>query len=235
MEATPTAAKCQFRLGWIDAEGRSIAGGFPEPGRPLPAGDLRDRMTVDPDDLPWQPTSGNGFRVGALERFLPIPEGPYRISADHWLSNLSALVGPVVAVERELGRYRVHGQNQDHRSGFDLARAREILTRTETTRAALIEHGQALGLAMPTQPDGFRSLTTAGLRLVSYRSGPAAGSTHPFPEDDRWDLLRAGIGSVRTRSDLPPLRRLGALAWLMAVAVAPVRLVAPLAARALTR
>ncbi|MEM7273617.1 MAG: glycosyltransferase family 2 protein [Actinomycetota bacterium] len=233
--AEPAAAKCQFRLGWIDGDGNPIPGGFPEPERPLPAGDLRARMAVAPDDIPWQPTSGNAFRLEALAPFRPIPEGPYRISADHWLSNLSALAGPVVAIEEELGRYRIHGANADHRSGFDLVRAREILIRTGTTRAALIEYGRSLGVAMPDGPDGFRSLTTAGLRLVSLRAGPVDGTTHPHPEDRRFGLLRSGVTAALARDDLSPAHRLAALGWFVAVAIAPRRLVPTLAAKGLTR
>ncbi|MGI9598433.1 MAG: hypothetical protein ACR2QK_19870, partial [Acidimicrobiales bacterium] len=237
----PKAGRCQFRLRLVDGEGAAIAGGFPEPGRPLPAGDLRDRMASNPDDIAWQPTSGNAFRSTVLRRLLPMPEEPYRISADHYLSNLSALHGRVAAIETELGSYRIHGDNADHRSGFDLGRARDILVRTDETHRLLLDHGTRVGSAMPDSVDGFTSLTTAGLRLASFRiSGraearAAVDRAHPYPEDRRWSLTRKGLTAARGRTDFSPPRRVAAGAWIALLAVAPRRLVPKIAASALTR
>lgn len=228
----PDVDHCLFRLRWIDDAGVAIdGGGFPEPGRPLPDGDLRARMAVGPDDIPWQPTTGNAFRRSALDRFMPIPEPPYRISADHYLSNLSALTGPVTAIETVLGDYRVHGDNADHRPGFDLVRARSILIRTEETREQLIKHGPALGVDMPRSTDGFRSLTTAAMRLVSYR----VGDGHPFDGDRRLRLVMAGLRAAMGRRDLSPARRLVATGWVIALGFGPTTMVEAIAGRGLNR
>lgn len=229
----PDAVRCQFGLRFVDAGGRPVGGGLPEEGRPLPAGDLVDRVATNPDDVPWQPTSGNAFRASTLAELLPMPTEAYRISADHYLSNLSALHGPVLAIDRPLGSYRVHGGNADHRADFDLGRARDILTRTRATRGLLIDHGRRLGVAMPSGVDRFRSLTQDALRLTSYRSAPRA--EHPFPDDDWWTLLRWGWRSAVDRRDLSPLRRALAVGWLTALALVPRPLVGAVAARGLTR
>ena len=229
----PDAVRCQFHLDLVDGAGRPLPGRLPETDRELPRGDLRDRVSTNPDDVPWQPTSGNAFRASVLAELLPMPTGPYRISADHYLSNLSALYGPVLAVDRPLGSYRIHGANADHRARFDLERARSILVRTVATRSLLIEHGRRLGLPVPADTDRFRSLTHDAQRLVSFRAGPPPD--HPFPED-RWGSLLGRAGrSAAGRDDLPPIRRLLALAWVAALGLAPRSLLQPIAARGLTR
>ena len=233
LDENPAAIRAQFRLGWIDEHGQKIAGSFPEADRRLPGGDLTDRVVANPDDIAWQPTSGNAFRASMLAQLLPMPTEAYRISADHYLSNLSALHGPVVAIERELGSYRVHGANADHRPGFDIGRSRDILERTAVTHGLLIEHGRRLGLSMPADADGFSSLTNAGLRLASYRSQPTDG--HPFIDDGWWDLVRAGSRAAMARNDFPLPRRLAALAWVVALATVPTKAIPAVVGRALTR
>lgn len=234
-ESTPDADRCLFRLSWIDGAGKAIAGGFPADGQPLPAGDLRTRVLNNPDDIPWQPTSGNAFRSAAIAGFMPIPEPPYRISADHYLSNLSALTGPIATVEHALGEYRVHGTNADHRSGFDLARARSILERTDVTRSQLISHGRALGLTTPDGPDGFVSLTNSAMRLTSFRAGQVGHSSHPYQHDKLISLITTGLRAALARKDLPVIRRAMAMAWIVVLGVAPRGLVKAAAAKGLTR
>lgn len=234
-EAEPAVDRCLFRLQWIDGDGKPITGSFPDVGQPLPDGDLRSQVLRNPDDIPWQPTSGNAFRRSALAGFMPIPEPPYRISADHYLSNLSALTGPVAAIELPLGHYRVHGTNADHRAGFDLERARSILVRTEETRSQLISHGAALGLDAPSSSDGFVSLTNSAMRLTSFRAGDASGGAHPYPDDDRLSLVRSGIRAALARTDLSPARKVMAVAWVLSLGAAPASLVPTVAAKGLTR
>lgn len=229
----PDAVRVQFGLDFIDAAGRPRAGSLPEPDRPLPHGDLRAQLGTNPDDIAWQPTSGNAFRSAVLAQLLPMPTEAYRISADHYLSNLSALHGPVLAIETALGSYRVHGDNADHRDEFDLTRGRDILRRTRITHRHLIEQGRALGVAMPESPDGFRSLSHAALRLASFRAGPPA--EHPIEGDGWWSALRAGLAAARGRADLSTPRRAAAVGWIMALALAPRPAVPRVAAMGLTR
>ncbi len=235
----PDVVRCQFRLQWVDADGEVIEGSFPEPDRALPVGDLRARVCRAPDDIPWQPTSGNAFGATFLAQVMPIPESDYRISADHYLSNLSAVYGTVLGVEEHLGHYRVHGSNEDHRARFDLDRVRSILVRTEATRGHLIDHGRLVGLDdMPQTTDGFRSLTTSAMRLASKRLGASVGigpDPHPFPDDRRFALLAKAVTAARNRSDLTAARRLQAVAWVLALGLAPRFLVRRIAAAGLTR
>ncbi len=229
----PGAARCHFGLGFIDGDDQPLPGGLPEEDRRLPRGDLRARVASNPDDVPWQPTSGNAFRASVLAELLPMPTEPYRISADHYLSNLSALHGPIVAIDRALGWYRLHGDNADHRAGFDLDRARSILVRTRTTRSLLIEQGRQRGVVMPSDIDRFRSLSHDAMRLASYRSGPRSG--HPFADDRWWPLVRTAARSAVGRGDLSPVRRFLAIGWVGALGLAPPPLVPTIASWGLSR
>src|SRR5581483_9535800 len=87
-----------FPMQVVDGEGIPTGATVPDDPRRLPAGDLVDALRDHPDDIPWQPTSGNAYRATTLATLLPIPEAPYRISADHYLNNLSALAGRVAVV-----------------------------------------------------------------------------------------------------------------------------------------
>lgn len=229
----PGTVRCHFGLDFVDANGQPLPGGLPEHDRRLPRGDLQDRVASNPDDVPWQPTSGNAFRAEVLAELLPMPTEPYRISADHYLSNLSALHGPIAAVDRSLGHYRLHGDNADHRDGFDLDRARSILVRTQTTRSLLIDEGQRQGVPMPNDVNQFRSLSQDALRLISFRSDPR--SEHPFTEDRWLPLASRALRSALGRTDLSTARRVLALGWVGALGIAPRRLVALIASKGLTR
>jgi glycosyltransferase involved in cell wall biosynthesis len=56
------------------------------------------------------PSSGISVRRELLTR-IPIPEEPFRISADHFYLNILPLVTHVGVIERSLHAYRVHGDN----------------------------------------------------------------------------------------------------------------------------
>ena len=225
-----STGRVMFRLRHIDATGAELPGSLPETGRTLPSGDLRSAVMDRPDDIAWQPTSGNVFARHVLDAILPMDAEAYRISADHYLSNVGALYGTVVAIEAELGGYRIHGDNADHRADFDPARARSILQRSDHTHAALVLHARALGLNSGTP--GERSSTLAGLRLASLRTEPDA---HPYPGDDRFDLAAKAGRALLARRDLSVARKMLGLGWVAAVTLAPRRVVGRLVPLGLTR
>jgi len=52
----------------------------------------------------------SSFRRDIIDQLLPIPE-TLRIQADAYLGNLAIFLTPVVAIDRPLGIYRIHGKN----------------------------------------------------------------------------------------------------------------------------
>ena len=102
--ADPGLGRVQFPLRLIDEHGRPLDATMPGGGKRLFSGDPRPRLVTCPDDIVWQPTSGNAFARRALEAVLPMPEEPYRICADYYLSNLTALHGDVAVLDDAAGQ-----------------------------------------------------------------------------------------------------------------------------------
>jgi hypothetical protein len=229
LDGDPGAVRVQFVLRRFDARGRDLGTTVPADPRRLPRGDCRAAVLSRGDDLPGQPTSGNAFRASALARILPMPVQPYRISADHYLSNLTPLLGRVLVLEGSGGAYRIHGRNADHRIGFDLERTRDIIRRTSVTHAHIAQLAIAEGLIEPGALN-IRSVTLPAHRLVVLRlDGPAAASG-----DGRVRLVFRGLRAAAARRDVTVARRLAMAAWFVAAAVAPRAGVRLLAERGLT-
>lgn len=220
--AQPNLGRVQFPLTLIDADGRRIGGSIPGPGKRLFSGDPRPGVTRCPDDIVWQTTSGNAFARRALERIMPMPEEPYRICADYYLSNLSALHGPVLALDAVRGAYRVHASNSHFATVETLCRLRDNIIRTDVTHQQLIDECDRVGINAPARRStAVRSVTSAANRMISYRLDRAA---HPLPADTRRSLLRLGLRSAAARSDVRVARRLLFGAWFAAAAFVPRRL-----------
>jgi len=69
------------------------------------------RAVVERGSVNFPPTSANAFSRSALTQILPMPEADFRIRADVYLLHRAVFYGEVVALERPLGNYLVHGSN----------------------------------------------------------------------------------------------------------------------------
>jgi hypothetical protein len=212
--AHPDAARVVYRLEIVDAAGHPSGAVVPSADMPLPQGDVRAAVLSHPDDLPWPPTSGNGFASWALERLFPLPVDDDLAQADAWLHALTPLLGPVVALPGIRGSYRLHGANMHMREKLDVARSRSVITRNEQVHRELDRLARSLGYG-GARP---RSVTAAAHRLVSLRLG---GPGHPISEDTRRRALAAGLRASFAHTDVSPLRRVAYAVWFTAVAVAP--------------
>lgn len=226
--ADPGVAKVQFPMRLVDGAGRDLGGSMPADPSRLARGDVRGRLVVAPDDLLWQPTSGNAFRRSVLEVILPMPEAPYRICADYYLSNLSAAHGTVAVLDAPGGRYRVHASNNHFGDVVSVRKLQENVARTRVTNELLLAHCRALGLPdTPAGPDALRSTTALANRMLSVRLAP---ERHPVEGDARWKLLKLGLeATLRRRQQVGTARRAVEAAWFVAVTLAPRRLVRPIA------
>jgi hypothetical protein len=219
--ADPRVGRVQFPLTLIDAGGAALGGSMPPAGKRLFSGDPTASLIRCPDDIVWQTTSGNAFSRRTLAAILPMPEEPYRICADYYLSNISALHGLVVALVEPGGAYRVHGDNSHFSTVETLARLRDNIRRTDVTHRLLIDECARLGIAAPAaNAAAVRSVSSAANRLISYRLGRAA---HPLPGDTRLSLVTLGVRSAAARIDLPRSRRMLYAAWFLAAAGVPRR------------
>ena len=221
IEAEPTTVRVQFALDVIDGDGHLTGETVPEPPKVLFAGDARPRLLTCPDDIVWQPTSGNAFRRSALSAVLPMPETPFRLCADYYLSSLVPLHGTVAVLSGTGGGYRVHGGNAHYSRSEHPSRLRTNIERTYETHRALIAESRRLGLhQLPSDPAEVRSVSFAANRLISYRLDRAQ---HPIEGDSRLSLLRLGWSSAAARKDVRPLRRGAFAAWFLMMTVVPRR------------
>jgi glycosyltransferase involved in cell wall biosynthesis len=108
----PDVVKVHWPLYFIDKRGNRT-GEIKEPI--LPEGDFRQIVhrqgPMAEQLLPSAPTSGNAYRRQFLHKVLPMPEEPYRISADAYLFGLAPAFGIIRRANKPLGLYRAHGTN----------------------------------------------------------------------------------------------------------------------------
>jgi len=106
----PGLSKVHFRLTVTNESASATGGVLPARQLRMASGDIRNilaasRTYVSP------PMSGNAYRRSAIVRQMPIPDQTYRKDADEWLVCTAPLFGPVEAIEKELGSYRIHSAN----------------------------------------------------------------------------------------------------------------------------
>jgi glycosyltransferase involved in cell wall biosynthesis len=228
----PGVAKVMYRMEIVDGSGTPTGTIKPSAHLPLRSGDLRRQVLSFPFDMTWMATSGNAFSARVLRDLLPVPEEPFRILADFYLSHTSALHGPVVFLPGEVGvYYRVHGGNNYQMSSdtVDLAQARQTITYASRTGLYITRVAERLRLdGRPKTPEDLLSVSIVAKRIISLRLDPAG---HPVKGDTRGRLLWLGIRAAIRRFDVSwPMRGLY-IAWFVLVTLAPRRFVPSLAAQ----
>ncbi|HEX8831207.1 MAG TPA: glycosyltransferase, partial [Longimicrobium sp.] len=186
----PGAAKAQFRLRVLGADGQPRDETVPAAALPLPSGDVREGI-LRRGEYVFPPTSGNAFRRDALEQVIPMPEAEWRISADLPLLLVVPLFGDVVSIDRVLGFYRVHGGNAFSYDRPDVARLAQRVEMGFRKQRVVMEHGGKLGLrASPTLAvsNPYFLVGCMTLKLMS----PAHPSLERLPfRSLAWEGLRA--------------------------------------------
>jgi glycosyltransferase involved in cell wall biosynthesis len=223
--AEPELAKVHYRLAVIDEAGRPTGELKPSPHIALPSGDLRDAELRFPFDLARPATSGNAFSAAALRSIRPIRDCGDRLGADWYVVHLTALCGPVGAIDNALAAYRVHGGNLHEVSGqtVDLDQMRATIGYAARTRVYLAEAADRLGLTM--RPDDA-SMAEVADRVISLKLDPAA---HPIEGDTLAFLVRLGVRAARRRFDIAFPMKAAFACWLICFALTPARFARPLA------
>jgi glycosyltransferase involved in cell wall biosynthesis len=220
-QAQPNSAKVEFRMEVIDALGTPTGAIKPPPHLRLSEGNLVPSVLAFPFDLTWMATSGNAFSARALRQILPVPESEFPILADFYLAHLTALLGPVVALDDIGARYRVHGSNafEPAQPAVDLDHVRQVMTFAARTRAYILRYAQQLGLADEALAlGGNLSVSEVAARLISFKLDPAR---HPFEADSIGGLLRLGLQASFRRFDISRARRMLQALWFVMMAAAP--------------
>jgi Glycosyl transferase family 2 len=215
--ARPELAKVHFRLAVVDESGRPTGEVKPSPHIALPQGDLKAATLRFPFDLARPATSGNAFSRRALRALAPVRDCGDHIGADWYVVHLSALLGPVGAIDDALALYRLHGENlyENSAHSLDLDQIRATIGCAARTRDHLAELAHRLGLE---QRPGDASMSEVADRAISLKLDP---SRHPLAGDTLPGLVRLGVHAAHRRFDIAlPMKAAFAL-WLAALATAP--------------
>jgi hypothetical protein len=214
---TPEVAKVHFRLTTVDADGAPL--GFTNPTRRsrLAQGNV-SRQVLHRGRYVTPVMSGNAYARWALERIMPIPETDFRISADGYLVALTALHGRVVAIDDELGVYRVHGSNAWAPHGVDAARLRALIRHDLARYRAVAETN---GVDVTTAQRRLSRHDQAHLRSRIALSRLADDDTDSRRVNLRARLVVAGMVSAMTAPGMSSRQRASFLAWFPLVGFAP--------------
>lgn len=224
--AQPDAARVQFRMEVIDAGGERTGVNKPPAHLHFTGGDLRPYVLAFPFDLTWMPTSGNAFRARVLRQIFPMPENEYRILADFYLTHLTALFGPVVALNEIGSQYRVHGANSFElaKPVLNLAHIRQMIMYSNRTLGYIQQYATRLGL--PYDAQNVHSVSSIAERMISFK---LERQNHPLPADTVTNLFALGVRAAFGRFDASPLLKILFISWFAAMVLSPRPLASKLA------
>ena len=210
----PDAALVQYRLHTVDGDGRVIDL-CPPPELRFDTGDVRKKV-LETGRFEGTVTSGLAFNRAALSKVLPIPKDIYRISADGYLMTTVPFHGEVLAIERPLGAYRLHGGSLWSATSTGAAGFRRSILHDADKHRALETHASALGFRVPKEM-GLRDYQHLSVRLGSLLLEP---EKHPIPQDSRLVLGLRGAMAAQ-RASLPWAHRTLLSIWFGALGGLP--------------
>lgn len=208
--------KVQFLLGIVGPKG---ATDLVMPRTRLSEGNVLEQLLTTGRYV-TSPTSGNVFARTFLESIFPIPESEWRQTGDGYINNCAPFYGPVAAIQRPLGFYRVHGPSMSSAvvDGVVNLKQLEKLVRHAHLEKALIERlAQDRGLVYSSNlvVSHWMHLKLS-LSVSRLKMSPGSGRTR--------SLLRSASAMIRSvlRSDeLSVGRKLQHIVWAVGVALLP--------------
>ena len=216
----PGIAKVHYRLSVVDGNGNPKGFSFPQGGC-LDSGNLREKI-LKTSGYCSVPTSGNALSRDVMEKMFPIP-AEFATTSDDYLSSLIPLYGDTVAIEEELGAYRIHDSNQWALVELDSSRFRRFIAHDLQRCALLKATGPSLGCSVPANLE-IRRFGSVWSRLVSLRLEPAQ---HPVPEDKPMLLALWGIQALWFYSSESLVKRILFSLWFIWVGLMPLPLAKP--------
>ncbi len=183
-------AKVQFRLEIVDINGVQQGILAPPAQIRMQTMDLRDKP-FDLRHYSWTPTSGNAYPKWLITLLTPIPEKLYRIGADGWVNELAPIFGPLKGMDKVLGYYRIHGQNNFLGKGPTFERLQQDVKITFERRKLQRECMATLGLS-PERIEEVAGVRMPDLqsRLISLVVNPTG---HPINGDTPIKLVKNGL------------------------------------------
>ncbi|ESA37701.1 glycosyl transferase [Leptolyngbya sp. Heron Island J] len=216
----PGIAKIHYQLSVVDSDDHPQGFSFPQ-GGVLEQGHLQEKI-LQTSAYCGVPTSGNALSRQAMEQVFPIP-AEFTTTSDDYLSVLIPLYGEVVAIDEDLGAYRIHGNNQWALVELSSSRFRRFVAHDLQRCALLKEKGPALGYSVPDNLE-VRRVGSVWSRMVSLRLEP---EQHPVPDDRAWMLAILGIKALWFYSSESLLKRVAFSLWFIWVSLVPLPLAKP--------
>ena len=201
-------SKVQWPLLFTDAGGNPT-GTLSTRSTP-PDGDLIDLVTREGPFYDWYLTTGALYPRWLLQRILPVPEAPYPLGSDEYLTTLAPALGLIKNVSEPLATYRNHGGNNYAGRALDDQKLREYMRRFETNCTALQKQLQLRGVNVNIEDWKQRNFNYVWpVRLLQAKADIARivseGATYILVNGDEW----GGGEPVSGRRALPFLEEDG--------------------------
>jgi glycosyltransferase involved in cell wall biosynthesis len=145
--------KIQFPLEIIDAEGNRS--GLSMPSNRLSEGNVVPSL-VAIGRYVTSPTSGNLYARSFLKQVMPMPVTDWTQGNDSYLNTMAGFAGPIGAVHRHLGYYRVHGESMStviFKQRINLAQIEKLLQHGRRQQSLVNSIAAAKGLTV--NPNGL--------------------------------------------------------------------------------
>jgi glycosyltransferase involved in cell wall biosynthesis len=212
----PEIVKMQFLLQILGPDGSTD---FATPRARLSEGNVLDRL-LKTGRYVSSPTSGNVFARSFLQRIFPIPEEEWRQTGDGYINICAPFYGPVAAIQRPLGFYRVHGNSMSSAINdgvVDLKQLEKLMRHAYLEKSLIERLAQKRGLQfspslvvshwmdLKLSLSVYRLKTQPGLRRMKV-------------------LLKSAFAmatSVIRSDELTPFVKLQHIVWAVGVAVLP--------------
>jgi glycosyltransferase involved in cell wall biosynthesis len=122
------------------------------------------------------PTSGAVYLRSALETIFPVPEAIYRICADAYLKERSALMGAVLKLPEPLAAYRIHGENNfAGATKLSPERAKAAVARLLGKYQFLLKHDRSV---VTTFTRSIAFIIRGHAKFLNEHAGDEASSTY---------------------------------------------------------
>lgn len=213
----PGAAKLQYELDVIDGGGHPLGRHFCNYAQGYDSAAVR-REFEQFGSYQWPVTSGNAYARSFLAEMMPLDVN--KGGPDGWLNTVAPLYGEVAVVDRVLGQYRLHENNQSYQgtnsSSLGLRFSRRVDRRLAEI-AFLRKHAERRNARLPGLNMLDQDLFMVNYRLMLQKLGDAYQTRDA---DTAFSVWRAGMRLLRTRA-MPTPRKLMHGAWLTALWLSP--------------
>jgi glycosyltransferase involved in cell wall biosynthesis len=213
---TPKIVKMQFLLQILGPDGSTD---FVMPRAPLSEGDVLERL-LKTGRYVTSPTSGNVFARSFLQRIFPIPEKEWKQTGDGYINNCAPFYGPVAAIQRPLGFYRVHGNSMSsamNGGAVDLSQLEKLMGHAYLEKSLIESLAQNRGLKCSPRLVVSHWMHLK-LSISVYRLKTRPGLYRMKV------LLRTAFAmaaSVTRSNELKPFAKIQHVVWAVGVAVLP--------------